>query len=366
MRKVLLGGSALFAILVAVAPGGASAEMEVTAGGFAAFRAGIFDNEQANQSGRDFEQEAEIHINAKGVADSGLEYGAKVELLASTSDTAGADEAGIFLQGGWGRVELGDDDGASDQLAVLAPVVGIGQINGRYLDFVTAASRPSGNVKDTGGGIIKPLDTDDATKITYYTPRFEGFQAGISFAPEADDQSDGEEVQFFDNSGNQEDFVEMGLNYRGEFNDVSVRAGLTMDTADAKTGSGREDVFAWGLGARVGYQGFEIGGGYNDNGDSNNTAGTADDDESAWNVGARYQTGPWGVAVSYLAEDYQSAGGRGTDTSGGSYDAFVIGGNYEIADGLTAGADLAFFDRDKDTGADDDGYVLVIETKGRF
>ncbi len=365
MRNFLLGGVAVVAVLLAAPV--ARAEMDVTVGGFSAFRMGFFDNKAANQTGRDFSQEAEVHIRADGKADNGLEYGAKVELYASTSDVTNADEAGLYLKGDWGRLELGDDDGASDQLSVVAPTVGIGQINGRYLDFVPSSSRPSGNVKDTGGGIIKPLDTDDATKVTYYTPRVYGFQAGISYAPEVGSMSDGEQVQFLKDVGAgpyQQDYIETGLNYRGKYQDFGFLAGFAFDTADAKAGSGREDVNAWGLGGRVTYKGFAYGGGYVDNGDSNNPVATARDDETAWNVGATYKDGAWGVAVNYLAEDYETAGGR--SGAGGTYDAVVFGGTYKIADGLTTSADLAFFDRDKVTGTDDDGYVFVLETKASF
>lgn len=366
MRKVLLSGVAAVAVLLAT-PAAVRAEMDVTVGGFSAFRMGLFDNDAANQTGRDFTQEAEIHVRADGKADNGLEYGAKVELFASTSDVTNADEVGLYLKGDWGRVELGDDDGASDQLSVVAPTVGIGQINGRYLDFVPTTSRPSGNVKDTGGGIIKSLDTDDATKVTYYTPRFYGFQAGLSYAPEVGSMSDGEQVQFLENVGAgpfQENFFEAGLNYRETFGEVGVLAGLTFDVADAKDGSGREDVNAWGLGGRITYKGFAFGGGYVDNGDSNNPVATPSDDETAWNVGATYKDGAWGLSVNYLAEDYETAGGR--SGAGGEYDALVFGGTYKIADGLTTGADLAFFDRDKVTGTDDDGYVFILETKAAF
>lgn len=365
MRKFLFSTSAIVSAFAFVPA--AQAQLEVSVGGFTTFQAGFFDNKFANQSDRDFQNESEIHIKADGEADNGLKYGAKVELLASTSDSSNADETVIYVSGDWGRVELGDEDGASDQSAVLAPTVGIGQINGSYLDWVQPTSRPAGNIEDTGGGIIKPLDTDDSTKVTYYTPRMEGFQAGVSYVPESDDQNNGEQIQFSDSSGNQENAWELGLNYRNTYNNgVSVRAGLGYVVSDAKNSSGREDVSSWGLGARVGYAGFEVGGGYVDNGDSNNNSGVAKDSETAWNIGARYEQGPWGVAVSYLAEDYDTNGGRGVTTGGGDYDAFVLGGTYAIAEGLTASADLAFFDRNFRSGTDDDGYVLVLETKASF
>lgn len=364
MRTSFLCSSAALIALLVASPFSARAEMETTLGGFVAFRAGAFDNDLANPSRRDFSQESEIHISVVNTADNGMQYGGKVELLTSTSDTSNSDEVGLFMQGDWGRVELGDDDGASDQLSVMAPVVGIGQLNGRYLDYVPFSSRPAGNVKDTGGGMIKPLDTDDSTKITYYTPKYMGWQAGVSYAPEASSGNSGEEVQLFDNVGNQRDFFEYGLRYSDKLGDFRVTTGFAGGFASAKDGSGREDVTTWGLGARVYYKSFGLGGGYVDNGDSNNAVGLTDDNETAWNFGATYRDGPWGFAVNYLTEDYGLQGGRTTE--GGTYDAVVFGTSYRIVRGLTTGADLAFYDRDKVTGTNDSGYVFVLETKASF
>lgn len=363
MRKLLLGTTMLVTAMAVTTA--AQAEMDVTIGGFSAFRAAAFDNDTANANSREFTSESEIHVKARGTTEFGLEYGAKIELMTSTSDTTNTDESGLYVSGDWGRVELGDDDGASDQLTVLAPTVGIGQINGRFLYFVPSADRPSGNVKDTGGGNMKPLDTDDATKVTYYTPRYQGFQFGASYVPESDSFSDGEEVQMNDNVGNQRNAYELGLQYRGEFQDVRVRLGAGYVGSESADGT-REDVKSWGLGGQLTYADFTLGGGYVDNRDSNNPVATADDDESSWNAGLRYNAEAWGVAVSYIAEDYDTAGGRGTDTSGGEFNAVVLGATYKVADGLTTSADLAFYDRNRVTGADTNGYVFVLETKAAF
>lgn len=364
MRYGLLLGTALLTGVVLVAP--ARAEMDVNVGGYVTTQAGFFDNDELNNSDRDFRSKSEIRIRANGTADNGLEYGARVDLRTSTDNTGNSRRTGIHLESGWGRFEFGDLDGATNALTVLAPTVGIGQINGSYVNFIPTADRPAGSVVDTGGGILRPLDSDQSTKVTYYTPRYMGLQAGLSYVPELDDQDSGEEVQFADNVGNQKDGLELGLNYRNTYdNGIRINAGLGYVMSDAKTTT-REDVAAWSAGLRIGYKQFEFGGSYVDNGDSNNNPAEPNDDESAWNLGARYQQGSWGVALNYIQEDYDNRGGRGPDTDGGSYDALVLGGSYKIADGLTAGADLAFFDRNRDTGADTDGYVLVLETKASF
>ncbi len=364
MKKILLATTALIAASAFSAP--AQAELEVTVGGFVAFQAAMFDNDDAlADNDRDFQSESEIVVNAHATADSGLEYGASVQLDTSTSDTTNAGETTVYLAGSFGRVELGDQHGASE-LVVFAPTVGIGQINGSYDDYIPATARATA-LNDRGDHTFTALDTGTSTKITYYTPKFSGFQAGVSYAPETDT---GENVVFVDDS-TVNDNVEIGLGYDGEFNNVMVKVGGTYVMGSATAGN--EDLSAWTLGAQVGYNGFRFGGGYTDNGDSNSAAGASDDDITSWNVGATYENGPWGVGVSYLDVDFDdnnsagSLGAVGSAGTGGDYTAWVLGGTYTVAPGLSVGADLAFFDRNANgTVNDQDGYVLVTDVTAAF
>lgn len=118
MKKLLLTTTALIAASAFAAP--AHAGLEVTVGGFTAFQAALYDNDTANNSDRDFQSESQLEIEAHGVADNGLEYGAVIAVEASTSDTGNADVGAVYLRGSWGSFTLGDDGGAND-MAVFAP-----------------------------------------------------------------------------------------------------------------------------------------------------------------------------------------------------------------------------------------------------
>lgn len=365
MRKLLVTTALISAAFVPAA----SAEMDVKVGGYTRFQAAAFDNDSATNSGRDFQSEAEIVIKADGKADNGLSYGALIELQTSTSDSIASDEANIYIAGDFGRVELGDQDGAS-HLSVYGPYVGAGQVFGSYMDYVIAADRGYGLVEGPGDSSLRAIDSNDATKITYYTPVFSGFQAGISYAPERDSSADGEGVQFSDATGNHDNMMEIGLKYKGEISGVGVTVGGTYNMADAKDGSGLEDISAWTLGTQLAYQGFTVGGGYTDNGDSGQTAGAADDDVTAINLGATYEQGAWGVGVSYAQVDFDDAaapfGVAGVTGSGGDYTAYGAGAVYKLVPGMTVAADLVFYDRDRVTGADTDGYVAMTEVNLAF
>ena len=357
MKKILLATTALIAAGAFAAP--AHAELEVTVGGYTAFQAAAFNSSNSNESGRDFQAESQIIISADATADNGLQYGAYIEMEASSDDTQNIDEANLYLAGAFGRVEMGDQDGASE-MAIFAPTVGIGQINGSYDDFMPSFAR-AGDLNDRGGHNFILVDTYDSTKITYYTPKISGFQAGISYAPEF---QGGETVQFTKGVTFSSDTVEMGLTYEGELAGLQVKAGGIYIVGDA---NGAENINEWSLGTQVAYQGFTFGGSYSVNGESMQDENLANDSVSSWTIGATYEQGPWGVGLSYVGVDFDENGDSFYGVTGGEYKAAVLGGTYKLAPGLTAGVDFALYDRDANGTADDyEGYVLMTDVTAAF
>ena len=130
MKTILLGTTALLVLGLGTAP--ARAELEVIVGGFVAFQVAAFDNDTANSTNRDFQSESELAVEAAAIAENGLEYGAYVQIESSTNDSANAGKTFVYLGGEGGKVELGDMIGAGS-MAIGAPTVGVGQINGSYL-----------------------------------------------------------------------------------------------------------------------------------------------------------------------------------------------------------------------------------------
>src|SRR3546814_17517703 len=120
----------------------------------------------------------ECYMGACNTPDKGIEYGVSVEFVANTDEVTAADEAWAFVESdAWGRIEMGDQDDAMDRMHVEGDDVLVGRAgyDGDIDDFITFGS---------GRGIFAsgPDATDDAPKITYFTPRFAGFQVGRSDA----------------------------------------------------------------------------------------------------------------------------------------------------------------------------------------
>lgn len=357
MRFTLLASAALLALSTP-----AHAELQLKMGGYTAFQAAAFENDAANNSGRDFQSEAEIFLSGEAVAENGLTFGTRIELLTSTSDSDNSDEASLWLSGLWGKLELGDNDGASE-LVKMAPTVGVGQINGSYDDYIPAADRGHGR-NNRGSAAYRPLDTDDATKLTYTTPLYGGWQVGLSYAPYLG--SFGEDVQTTNTLAR--DLFEIGLAKQGELAGFGyyLSAGFNMGNGAA----GQNDLQSWGLGAQFSHGGFKAGAGYTQNGDSLNPVAMGDDRASSWNLGTTYEWQQLAIGLSYLHMSFNAngdfSGQAGTDGTGGDYDALALGGSFKIAPGLTTGADLAFFERNRITGADSAGWVLVADTTAAF
>jgi outer membrane protein OmpU len=338
LRMALLAGVAVVAVPVY----GAQAQLTVSLGGFTTFRAATYDSDTPGATSREFQNETEIHIRADGKADNGLLYGAKIELENEASGGGiVTDEASVYVGGSWGRITLGDDDGAADDLFVYAPVVGNGQIDEDWFDF-------AGPGIDTDD-LLSPTDTSDATKVTYLSPVLGGLQAGVSYTPQSDDE-DQSVVGFkaVDPDADEnlyKDLVEAGISYKREFAGVSLVLAGAYVHGDAKEGSTAQDFDAWGVGTQIGWQGFKLGGAYNDNGDSQ--IETDETGTKSWNVGLAYEANDWGVAAQY----------QKVEVTGRDINIYAIGAEYQIAQGLTFGPEVIFFDDDDpDVG---DGYVAL-------
>jgi hypothetical protein len=392
MRNILLATTALAA--VAGFASAANAQITVSLGGYTEFLGAMYDDDvSGGRTHREFQLEAEIVVKADGKADNGLLYGTKVELQTPTTPANGAggngittDEASVYVAGFWGRLELGDFDGAADTLAIYAPLTGVDSLDGDYGDFVNVTGPTGTSVaglsfgrQPWGGpnGAIKAPDSADATKIMYVTPRFIGLQAGFSYTPENGDEA--QNVVPRKNQSNYSDFLEFGINYTGDFSGVTVAASATGTSANGK-GAGAssvtgvpaaalKDFTAWQAGAQVGYAGFKFGGGYVDAENFFTPVRTSSGDQSAWNVGATYTTGPLTVGLSYMdAEGYKTAGGTYAD----QYEVYGVSSTYVIAPGLLLQSDLMFFDEEVKSSAaattkvGNDGYVWVVSTKVAF
>ena len=393
MRKLLLGTTAIIGALALsqAAKAQAGAPLTVTLGGAFQFNAGLV-NEDIDQDRRDYagEYDASVLLGAEGKASEDLVYGVKLQLLPDQNDLDAADEYYGYVSGTWGRVEAGAVDGAADRLTVFAPSdFGTGGFAGEYTDFITTSDTAGtpfffNGISNIAGidDLYKAFDSDDQLKVTYFSPRFAGFQFGASFAPDgAEDIGVGTanrntRLAAGDVTGTAlsvsgfENFYEIGVNYVGEYSGVGVAASGAYAGASAKSpivsgDTEYEDLSAYAFGLNLSYAGFTLGGGYVSNGNSGYASNAAfDDDGEGWNVGLQYATGPFVVGANALFSENEGS----TLTDGNSeLSAYSVGTTFVVAPGFSTFVEATMFEYETDFIAqNNDGSVLLVGAAMEF
>lgn len=418
MKKTLLTTTAIIAAFVATEAQANS--LQVNVGGYADFQAAnvsddIVDN-AANVNTTDFNTDSEIHVSVTGKADNGLEYGAVAELEAAVADSTDkynngntADKVYLFLQGGWGRVEMGENTGAEEALSVNTGdfASATGGVDGDFYRYVALDTTASGTATDNGtadtvnagfAGIVRPIlalaeggvtgatANEDATKVTYYSPRFNGFQLGASYAANSDDVTR-TGAPALGTSGN-EDVFSGGVNYQNQFDEIGVNASLTgvkgtskvatvnrSATLSVLTASSGNDLEGYEAGANLSYAGFTVGGSY---GDYLDTYGS-NSDATYYDAGVGYKTGALSASATYFNSEVDlgtvrsvngagSSGGADTDTfnAKSEFENIALGVDYQLAPGLVPYAEVSFFDADASGANDNSGTVALIGTELSF
>jgi outer membrane protein OmpU len=379
MKKVLLAGTALLGMALAASP--AAAELNLDLGGL--FRGYVVNNSDDTVDTRelDFRRDSEIHFTGETTLDNGLTVGVHAE-----QDLGGdvvTDEIYAYFQGGWGRVNFGSEDGAAYLLQAAAPsadsnVDGLRTYIQGYpdadVDFVrltgvAGVGTYSINASDVDGSptIAGPVDYDHADfantdRITYLTPKFSGFQAGFSYAPEEGQNAVGNNIAAMASDADVEDYedlFEVAARWDGEFSGFGLTLGAGYSSADVEANSGlgalaagdveQGDLDRWNVGGSVAFNSFSFGAAYNQ-GTQDYLADVADGgveelssgevESQTWVVGAGWDNGPYHVGASYLNTQF--------DNSGASIAAAVAAGDVTIASSeqevekITVGAGYTF------------------------
>ena len=401
MKKVLLGTSA---IALAGAAGSASAaEWNMVVGGYALSYLAYVTQDVNNgvpgvlddRDGVDVFWDGEIHFKPSITLDNGIKIGANVQLEAragagGTPDTI--DEAYTYVKGSFGEILLGDENSAGYKMHYGAPnFSGIGvnspqttfvPFSGAFQGVAAGADLFRGTLSST---YLENERNNDAGRITYFTPRFAGFQLGVSYARDATQNTIG---MINTAVANPTDIIDIGANYKNSFGGfdvgLSARWGIATDNRVAVPGTDiGEDPTVLGFGANFGYGGFSIGGSW---AEQNNSG---DEDGTAYEVGIAYKTGPWGFSFNYLhgenVSDEDTSGDSGLPSvamqavrPGGSVDEsldhFQLGVQYSLAKGTNLNLAAGYVDFDEDgsvgpvvnTGNDIDGFYIATGIRISF
>ncbi len=411
MRKILLATTALVGI-AAFAPTAQAqtkdSPLNVNIGGYVDFRAGVFTESDdilgstyANSIGNgadgerrnhDFETEFKLNIDVDGKAMKGIEYGGRISLwngatyngLTTGGTAVRTADAYVYLSGAYGKVVLGDHNGASD-LIVYAPTVGLGQVDGQYTNFTDPTTLAPFMPTYIENG------TDYSTKVTYLTPKVGNdkhkVQLGVSYAPNAPEAGQSVFLYTSDPGGlakaGYRNLIKGAVQYEGNFSPVNVVFSANVITGNAEntpfTDSALKEFASWGIGAQVAYAGFTVGGNYQDAGSfgaMTNTATGAEQskDQHTWSAGVKYEANKWAAAFSYLSgKGYNNRFvNSGAPTSSSSayvkdFNAYGVGGTYTWFPGMATQLDYVHFSQEReDVSSKNAGNVVVLSQKLTF
>jgi len=408
MKKILLGTTTLISAAGLFAGSALAETPKVTVGGYANFEVGYVSDDEdsagtASQTGvsqrpQAFRNDTQVDFKIDGKNDNGLGYGGEIDLLADTSsDVQGrgvnASKTFIYMDGTWGRLEMGSNIGADGTMKVDAASIAraTGGINGDWSYFANASDQylamaqlPLGYGDVTSAGNLTGDHTqENLNKLTYYTPRFSGFQVGISYLPDQTNRGQGIPAgapnpvgpdRTDTNPGLSDNIFTGGISYDNKFGDIGVALALTGEIGGSQLAT-YEDLRAWSGGGKVSYMGFSIAGSYGDWGKSNTLKTDNSHDTWYWDVGGAYETGPFGVSVTYLHSQVDcgtaqaGAGINGNCLADGKnkFSNVSVGADYKLAPGLTPYVEVSWYDENSTTVGDDNkGVVGIVGTQLNF
>ncbi|MCD8497529.1 MAG: porin [Alphaproteobacteria bacterium] len=443
MKKLLLSSAAVCGLVLAAGQAQAADGLKLDIGGWFKGYGAYVDqdtveddpatvaNEDQEERNFDILRNTEIHFTGETTLDNGLTVGMHFETEADNNDSLDVEESYAYFTGTWGRVNFGAENGASYLLQVEAPsadsnVDGIRQfIDGTNYSIapgtmgtffntgLTAVQISNGanGVNNTGGDdIIRnaavnfntsgsgaafdlfSFDYDDdvtgyANKITYLTPIFAGFQAGVSYTPENNDTTASDDttgVGIDDQAGTYGSSYEVAVRYEGQFDQVGVIAGVgfthsnveesqvliyedndndnVLDDSDDVL-SKRDDRQSWNAGLDLDFGPFGLGVAYVH--DDLGIDGL-DADRETFVVGADYTTGPFKLGASYYNQDQELDGFLGAGGGDLETDRYTGGVVYTYGPGMTFRGSVSFIDHDLPNSNDVDSTNVLLGTQINF
>jgi len=270
-----------------------------------------------------------------------------------------------FAQTGFGRVEIGEADGAAFTLGLTGPLAD---------DNVALEQRHISLFRDpvTGGDFARfyrqvtaVQASSNFAKINYVSPRLFGVQIGASFTP----NTVREPLPFTgnpsDGSDQQHNLFEFAASYTGYFSNVAVgfSAGYAHGALKNQT-PGFSDLDDWALGLQLNYAlsdvKLSLGGAYRSTSAYlfGVTQSLKDGGTRATHVSATAERGPWILGGEYSFGDVDGP----TDFNIAGYQ---IGGGYKINDNMQISAGWQWQNHSRSAGAFYSGSRR-IEINGGF
>ncbi len=369
MKKILLSTTAIASLFAASAFAGG---MDVRLGGTVEFQSGFkkqtkeyVNNEKLtlNQKNHKFNTEVQTYVKALNKTDNGLTYGGVVSLKNNGQhDSTGDMKNHLFVEGGFGKVQFGQVKSPSTAMAIHAGTIAsaTGGIDGDWKSYTIGTE-----VGATESSLVAPklyidninlvADRQKHNTIAFYSPMINGFQVGLSFAPDtASPFTKDQKVEQFEKNTRKNVFS-LGLSYEHKAdNDTKVTVSAVADKASgAKIFTDKDnhhqfkDVLSYQVGAKVESQGFKVAASYGTHGKADYYKQIVEDGKDKttinnsslkkpkfWTAGVGYEQGPMSTSLTYM---------KSTDSQQVKFNALSLGVDYKMAPGLMPYAEFTKF-----------------------
>ena len=314
------------------------APYRLTVEGFANVTAGhqTRQNDQLPGTSDDARIDAGLRLLGQVNSSAGRIFGIRVEANASPEEHFVAGERSLLYSDSWGRIEVGRRGGLPDTLAGYAPnnytftTALFGVYSGRTLDpggtLATAflpASLAARIDAISGVGFTSALFGDVSSKIIYVSPKTNGFQAGLSYSPNAEDAG----APF-------KRLVQGGLTHETYWEQNVLRVGGSYSNAtveqNGSAASATGNLSSLSLGASVTLDdALDLGVNFTRNGSADNAVPGPSSLYGARGLttSVNYNTGPWTFGAYY---QWARAGDGALNTGLDRLQAAQVGASYRI------------------------------------
>ena len=254
-----------------------------------------------------FHQDVEVTFKMSGETDGGLSFGAAIDLDETDVSLGDDDGTTVFVSGAFGKLTMGDTDGALDWAVQDAgSLTSMGDDHTTHVAYFAASG----------------FDASQDNQVVRYEYSFGDFGVAVSFE-QADNGSSA--------VGTLDDNLGIGATYSMDMSGTALKFGLGYQAGSDGTTNG--DV--WGISA-----GAEFAGGFSGViGYTDTSLDGVGNDSSALGLGVTYASGPLSVTANYGEIDNEVAA---------DVDSYGLAVNYDLGGGAVV---MAGYGSDVDAAA---------------
>lgn len=381
MKRLLYGTSALVAVGTLMAGPAQAAGLEASLNGYMEQWFGFSDNEKdSTAAGGDFNaagfaSDTEVHFNATATLDNGLKVQYHVELEGNT-DSDQIDESYLRLTANWGQVVFGSENSAMYLMGYGPDQFGTTTFSGDTTSWINAGGQTgalgggAGRFRTPWGSYNIEVDggCNDDKRLTYFTPRFSGFQFGVSYTANCGTQ----DINGVQGETTIQNTISLGLNFQRKFDQVDIALSGGFGFGEKPRNNPGDDPKAYVFGARIGFGGFALGAYYGNQYDALSSA-TIDNENWGLGVGGSYETGPWGISLTWLHGQREGIV-HSIDSSNDTADIVELGVKYALGPGVELRGSIYYADYNSEDNLaklafgeqDNDGWAVVGGMKVSF